>query len=111
MSTITWEDFEKIDIRVGTVVKAEEFPEAKIPAYKVWVDFGEELGIKKTSARITDYYKVEELMGRQIVGVVNFPPRQIGPFMSEFLLTGFYAEKGVVLAAPEQKVPNGSRFG
>ncbi|XPV77371.1 MAG: tRNA-binding protein [Desulfovibrio sp.] len=112
MSTISWEDFEKIDIRIGTVLRAEEFPEARNPSFKVWVDFGEKIGIKKTSAQITDYYDIQTLVGRQVVGVVNFPPRQIGPFMSEFLLTGFYTEEGgVVLAAPERTVQNGAKFG
>lgn len=109
--TITWDDFQKVEIKIGTVVRAEEFPEARKPAYKVWVDFGEELGIKKSSAQITVHYKPEELIGRQIVAVVNFPPMQIGPIKSEFLLTGFYDEDGaVVIAQPERPVPNGSRL-
>ncbi|MDG1437885.1 MAG: tRNA-binding protein [Emcibacteraceae bacterium] len=109
--TITWDDFQKIELKIGTVVRAEEFPEARNPAYKVWVDFGEELGIKKTSAQITVHYKPEELIGRQIVGVVNFPVMQIGPIKSEFLLTGFYDEDGaVVMAQPERPVPNGAKL-
>lgn len=111
MTEIEWADFEKVELRVGTVVRAEPFPEARHPAYKVWVDFGEPLGVRKTSARITDLYRPEELVGRQILGVVNFPPRQIGPIRSEFLLTGFHREDGsVVIATPDQTVPNGARL-
>ena len=109
--TISWDDFEKVELRVGTVVRAEEFPEARRPAYKVWVDFGEDLGIKKSSAQITVHYKPEELIGKQIVAVVNFPPKQIGPIKSEFLLTGFYDDDGaVVMAKPERPVPNGAKL-
>jgi len=109
--TITWDDFQKVELKIGTIVRAEEFPEARKPAYKVWVDFGEELGIKKSSAQITVHYKPEELIGRQVVGVVNFPPMQIGPITSEFLLTGFYDEEGaVVIAQPERPVPNGAKL-
>lgn len=112
MADIEWADFEKVELRAGTVVKAEPFPEARHPAYKVWVDFGGDLGVRKTSARITDLYKPEELVGRQILGVVNFPPRQIGPIRSEFLLAGFYRDDGsVVMAVPDQPVPNGARLG
>jgi tRNA-binding protein len=108
---ISWEDFEKIELKVGTVVRAEEFPEARRPAYKVWVDFGGEMGIKKSSAQITVHYKPEELVGKQIVAVVNFPPKQIGPIKSEFLLTGFFDENGaVVIARPERPVPNGAKL-
>ncbi len=108
---ISWEDFEKVELKVGTVVKAEEFPEARRPAYKVWVDFGGELGIRKSSAQITVHYTPQELIGKQIVAVVNFPPKQIGPIKSEFLLTGFYDENGdVVVAKPEREVPNGSKL-
>jgi len=108
---IEWQDFEKVELRAGTVVRAEPFPEARHPAYKVWVDFGGELGIRKTSARITDLYQPEELVGRQIIGVVNFPARQIGPMRSEFLLTGFYRDDGsVVMAVPDQPVPDGSKL-
>lgn len=109
--TISWDDFQKIEIKIGTVVRAEEFPEARKPAYKVWVDFGGDLGVKKSSAQITVHYKPEDLIGRQIVAVVNFPPMQIGPIKSEFLLTGFYDEDGaVVIAQPERPVPNGARL-
>ena len=108
---ISWEDFEKVELKVGTVIKVEEFPEARRPAYKVWVDFGGELGIKKSSAQITVHYAPEDLVGRQIVAVVNFPPKQIGPIRSEFLLTGFYNENGdVVIAQPERPVPNGAKL-
>jgi tRNA-binding protein len=112
MKEITWQDFEAVALRVGTVLTVEDFPEARQPAYKVTVDFGPEIGIRKTSARITDLYTKEELVGRQVVGVVNFPPKQIGPVRSEFLLTGFYREDGaVVIAVPERPVPNGAKLG
>lgn len=108
---ITFDAFMKVDIRVGTVVEAVEFPEARKPAYKLKIDFGDEVGIKRSSAQITVHYKVEELVGRQIAGVVNFPPRQIGPFMSEVLTLGFADENGdIVLLQPERAVPNGSRM-
>lgn len=112
MSTITWDDFERVEIRVGTVVAVDEFPEARQPAYIVTADFGPEVGVRRSSAQITDLYSPEELVGRQIVGVVNFPPKQIGPVRSEFLLAGFYRDDGtVVLAIPEREVPNGARLG
>ncbi|WP_461208363.1 tRNA-binding protein [Desulfocurvus sp. DL9XJH121] len=111
METITWDEFEKVELRVGTVVRAEAFKEARIPAHKVWVDFGPGIGELKTSARVTDLYDPEDLVGRQVVGVVNFPVKQIGPIRSEFLLTGFPDEEGrIVLAAPERSVPNGSKL-
>lgn len=107
---IHWEDFEKVELRVGTVLRAEPFPEARKPAYKLWIDFGE-LGVKRSSAQITVHYKLEELVDRQVVCVVNFPPRQIGPFVSEVLTCGFADANGdVVLAIPERAVPNGSRM-
>ena len=106
---IEWADFEKVLICAGTVLKAEEFPEARKPAWKVWVDFGP-FGIKKTSAQIKALYAADALIGRQVVGVINFPPKQIGPFVSEFLLTGFPTEEGVVLTAIERTVPNGTRL-
>ena len=112
MKEITWQDFEAVELRAGTVVAVDDFPEARRPAYKVTVDFGPEIGLRKTSARVTDLYAKEELMGRQIVGVVNFPPKQIGPVRSEFLLTGFYREDGaVVIAVPGRPVPNGAKLG
>ena len=110
MEEITWNDFEKVELRVGTIIEALEFPEARKPAYKLKVDFGE-FGIKTSSAQITRHYKLDELAGRQIVGVINFPKKQIGKFMSEFLVTGFADENGdIVLTAVERKVPNGSKL-
>lgn len=110
MQEITWNDFEKVELRVGTILEVFEFPEARKPAYKVKVDFGE-LGIKMSSAQITKHYTMEELVGRQIVGVINFPKKQIGKFMSEFLVTGFADENGdIVLGSVDKKVPNGSKL-
>ncbi len=108
---ITFEDFEKVDIRVGRIVRADPFPEARKPAYKLLIDFGSEIGVKKSSAQLTTYYQREELEGRLVLGVVNFPPRQIGPFMSEVLTLGVPgAEGGVVLIVPERGVPIGGRL-
>jgi len=112
METITWQDFENVELRVGTIIKVEDFPEAKHPAYKLTVDFGN-FGIKKSSTQIVDLYKKEELVGKQIIGVLNFNPKQVGPFVSEFLTTGFYSDNsgGIVLAIPDKKVPNGEKMG
>ncbi|MDX1606951.1 MAG: tRNA-binding protein [Candidatus Competibacterales bacterium] len=111
MQTIEWDDFARVELRVGTVIRAEPFPEARRPAYKLWVDFGPEIGERKSSAQIAHHYTTEELVGRQVVGVVNFPRKQIGPFMSECLVTGFVDEAGVVvLAVPERPVPNGAKL-
>lgn len=108
---IDWKDFEKVELRAGTIVDVQEFPDARKPAYKIFADFGDGLGIMKSSAQITDLYRPEELLGKQIIGVVNFPPRQIGKFMSEFLVTGFVQESGsVVLAVPEKRVENGLKL-
>ncbi|UFS70191.1 tRNA-binding protein [Geomonas sp. RF6] len=112
MKEITWDEFEQVELRVGTIVEAEVFPEARKPAYKIAADFGPEIGIKRSSAQITDLYKPEELIGRQIVGVVNFPAKRIGPVQSEFLVCGFYREdRAVVLAVPERPVQNGAKLG
>ena len=108
-TTIEWNDFEKVLIVAGTVTRVEAFPEARKPAYKVWVDFGS-YGEKKTSAQIASLYAPEELVGRQVVGVINFPEKQIGPFRSQFLLTGFPTDDGVVVTAIERPVPNGTRL-
>ncbi len=111
MKGITWQEFEAVELRVGTILKVEPFPEARKPAYKVWADFGPEIGTRKTSVQITALYTPEDLLGRQIIGVVNFPPKQVGPFRSEFLLTGFADENGaIVIAAPERAVPNGAKL-
>jgi tRNA-binding protein len=108
---IQWPDFEKVDIRVGVVTEAREFPEARRPAYRLWIDFGP-LGIKRSSAQITRHYRPEQLIGRQVIAVVNFPPRQIGPFVSEVLVLGAYdAEGEVVLLEPERSVAPGSQIG
>ena len=111
MDTITFDDFLRVDIRAGTVIAAEPFPEARKPAIKLRVDFGEEIGVKKSSAQITDHYTPETLVGRTVMAVVNFPPRQIGPFMSEVLVLGFPDANGaIVLAGPDHAVPNGARM-
>lgn len=107
----TFDDFMKLDIRVGEIIKAEEFEKAKKPAYKLWVDYGGEIGILKSSAQITECYKAETLVGMQVLGVVNFPARQIADFMSETLVLGTYSEQGVVLITPQQQVKKGDRLG
>jgi len=111
MKEISWDDFQKIEIRVGTIQSVAEFPEARKPAWKVTVDFGGEIGERRASAQITDRYAAEQLVGKQVLAVVNFPPKQIGPFMSECLVTGFVTADGsVVLAVPDQPVDNGVRL-
>ena len=109
--TITWADFERVDMRVGVIVDAQPFPEARKPAIKVWIDFGE-LGVKRSSAQITERYAPAELVGRRVVAVVNFPPKQIGPFVSEVLVLGAYGERGeVILLRPDFDVSPGARIG
>jgi tRNA-binding protein len=111
MEQIAWKDFERVELRVGTIVEVEDFPQARKPTYKLKIDFGE-LGIKKSSAQIKDLYTKEALLGRQIIGVINFPPKQVANFFSEVLTTGFYLASGeVVLAQPERPVPNGAKLG
>ena len=108
---IQFDDFMKVDIRAGTIIDAQTFPEARKPAFKLNIDFGEEVGVKRSSVQITVHYRLEELVGRQVIGVVNFPPRQIGPFMSEVLTLGLADSNGdIVLLQPEREVPNGSRM-
>ena len=112
MEQISWSDFEKIEIRAGTVVEVKSFPEARKPAYKLKIDFGEEIGLRQSSARITDLYSKEDIMGKQVICVLNFPPKQIGPFISECLVTGLYRKDGsVVLAVPDIELDNGAIFG
>lgn len=109
--TITYDDFEQVDVRVGTIIDAQPFPEARRPAFKLFVDFGAPLGVKKTSAQVTVHYTPETLIGRQVAAVVNFPPKQIGKFMSEILVVGFPDEQGnVVLVHPSLPVPNGGKL-
>lgn len=111
MKQIDFSDFEQVELRVGTIVKCEDFPEARKPAYKLSIDFGKEIGLKKSSAQITHHYTKEELVGRQVVAVVNFPPKQVGPFISECLTTGFADKEGnIVLIGPDKEVPNGSKL-
>lgn len=111
MNLIDWSDFQKVDIRVGTIVEVNDFPEARRPAYKLTVDFGHEVGIKKSSAQITELYAKEDLLGKQVLAVVNFPPKQIGPFMSECLVTGLHRPDGsVVLSTVDMALPNGARL-
>ena len=107
----TFDDVMKLDIRVGTITEAKVFEKARKPAYQLRVDLGEEIGVKKSSAQITGHYKPEELIGKQVLAVVNFPPRQIADFMSEVLVLGTYSDGGVVLIAPDRKVKNGDKLG
>jgi tRNA-binding protein len=109
--TISFDDFLKVDVRVGTIIDVQDFPEARKPAFKLWVDFGADIGTRKTSAQITKYYTREDLIGRQVAGVVNFPPKQVGKFMSEILVLGFPDPDGeVVLIGIDHEVPNGGRL-
>ena len=111
MKQIQWDDFEQVELRVGTILSVAEFPEARKPAYKITANFGDEIGTLKSSAQITDLYSPQDLVGKQIVGVVNFPDKQIGPFMSQFLLTGFVRDDGaVVIAQPERPVTDGAKL-
>jgi len=111
MNEISWDDFEKVELRVGTIVDVEDFPEARRPAWKLTIDFGEEIGIKRSSSQITVLYGRDDLMGKQVMAVVNFPRKQIGPFMSDCLVTGFTDESGaIVLVSPDSAVPNGSKL-
>lgn len=108
---ITWDDFEKVELRIGTIVEVTEFPEARRPAYKLKVDFGREVGVRKSSAQITNLYTRDDLLGKQVLAVTNFPPKQIGPFMSECLITGVKTESGaVVLVAPDFAVTDGQKL-
>jgi tRNA-binding protein len=112
MHTLTWQEFEKVDIRVGTIIAAKDFPKAKKSAYQLVIDFGSAIGIKKSSAQITDHYNPENLIGQQVVAVVNFPPKQIANFISECLVLGIYDEGGaVVLLQPQKQVGNGLKIG
>ena len=111
MDTISWEDFAKVELRVGRIIEARAFPEARKPAYVLLVDFGPEIGVRKASAQITAHYRVEELVGRLVVAVINFPPKQIGPLRSECLVTGFHDEAGnVALCVPDKPVPLGTKL-
>ena len=111
MTEISWNDFEKVELRVGEIIAVDEFPEARKPAWKMTVDFGEKIGTRRSSAQITDLYKAEELIGKQVLAVINFPPKQIGPFMSECLVTGFSRQDGaIVLAVPDKPVDKGLRL-
>ena len=109
---LTWNEFQKVELRAGTIVAVDEFPEARKPAWKLTVDFGTEIGVRRSSAQITDHYEEQDLLGKQVLAVINFPPKQIGPFMSECLVTGLIQDDGsVVLAVPDKPVANGLRLG
>ena len=111
MEPLSWDDFMQVELRVGTIVAAEAFPQARKPAWKLTVDFGADIGQRRSSAQLTALYQPEQLVGKQVLAVLNFPPKQIGPFVSECLVTGFYREDGaVVLAVPDQPVPDGARL-
>lgn len=111
MNTISWADFENVELRIGTVIRVEDFPAAKKPAYQLWIDFGEGIGVKKSSGQYTVLYKKEELLGKQVLCCINFPPKQIANFVSECLTCGFIGDNGeIVLAVPERKVKNGSKL-
>ncbi len=112
MKTINWEEFTQVELRVGTIIECDDFPKARNPSYLLQIDFGNEIGIRKSSAQITYHYDKQELIGRQIVGVVNFPPKQIGPVMSHCLVTGFYDKNNqVILAVPDKSIHNGAKLG
>jgi tRNA-binding protein len=112
MADLTWNEFQKVELRVGTVVAVDEFPEARKPAWKLSVDFGSEIGVRRSSAQVTDHYEKQDLLEKQVLAVINFPPKQIGPFMSECLVTGLIQDDGsVVLAVPDKPVANGLRLG
>src|SRR6185503_16539328 len=109
---ITWDDFEKIDMRTGTIIEVDDFPKARKPAFKLTIDFGEEIGVKRSSAQVTAHYKKEDLLNRKVIAVVNFPPKQIADFISECLVLGVYDEnKDVILLQPERTVSNGMKIG
>ncbi len=111
MNEISWQDFEQVELRTGTIIEVNDFPEARQPAWKLIIDFGDQIGTRKSSAQITDLYSREALLGKQIIAVINFPPKQIGPFMSECLVTGFSREDGsVVLAVPDTTTANGLKL-
>ena len=111
MNEINWQDFQKVELRVGTILEVKDFPEARNPAYKLKIDFGSDIGVKKSSAQITDLYSKNDLIGKRVIAVVNFPPKQIGPVMSECLVTGFHrADGNVVLAVPDSEIPNGAKL-